>query len=34
MKGYDIELVDKIRKSVNVPITVLGGAGKLETWVS
>lgn len=30
MKGYDVDIVDKIRKSVNVPITVLGGAGKLE----
>ncbi len=30
MKGYDVDLVDKIRKSVKVPITVLGGAGKLD----
>jgi cyclase len=26
MKGYDLGLIDKIRKKVNLPITVLGGA--------
>lgn len=30
MKGYDLELVEKIRESVHLPLTVLGGAGKLE----
>ena len=30
MNGYDLALVDKLRKCVNVPITVLGGAGSLE----
>jgi len=30
MKGYDLDLVDKLRKCVNVPITVLGGAGSLS----
>jgi len=30
MKGYDLKLIEKIRKSVNVPITVLGGAGSLQ----
>jgi len=30
MKGYDLELVRLIRPAVTVPITVLGGAGKLE----
>lgn len=30
MKGYDVDLVEKIRAAVNLPITVLGGAGKLE----
>jgi cyclase len=30
MKGYDLALVDKIRKCVNVPVTVLGGAGSLQ----
>jgi len=30
MKGYDLALVDKIRKSISVPMTVLGGAGSLK----
>lgn len=30
MKGYDCELVNNIRESINLPITVLGGAGKLQ----
>ncbi len=30
MKGYDLNLVDLIRKSINVPLTVLGGAGSLQ----
>lgn len=30
MKGYDHILVEKIRSSVNIPITVLGGAGSLN----
>lgn len=30
MKGYDVDLVEKIRTVINLPITVLGGAGKLE----
>jgi cyclase len=30
MKGYDLPLVERMRKSVNVPLTVLGGAGSLE----
>jgi len=30
MGGYDLRLVDKIRKSVTVPMTVLGGAGSLD----
>lgn len=30
MKGYDEFLVDKIRKSIHIPITVLGGAGSLQ----
>jgi cyclase len=29
MKGYDLALVDQIRKSITVPMTVLGGAGSL-----
>jgi imidazole glycerol-phosphate synthase subunit HisF len=27
MKGYDLELVERVRQAVTVPITVLGGAG-------
>lgn len=30
MKGYDISLIEKIRPFINVPMTVLGGAGCLE----
>ena len=30
MKGYDMELINNIRQVVNVPITVLGGAGSLN----
>lgn len=30
MKGYDLALVDKIRKLINIPMTVLGGAGSLK----
>lgn len=30
MKGYDLTLVDLIRKSISVPLTVLGGAGSLQ----
>jgi imidazole glycerol-phosphate synthase subunit HisF len=30
MKGYDLELAQLIRRSVHIPITVLGGAGSLE----
>ena len=30
MKGYDLALVDKIRKSISLPMTVLGGAGSLK----
>ncbi len=29
MTGYDHQLVEKIRKSVSIPITILGGAGSL-----
>lgn len=29
MAGYDHELVDAVRRAVNVPMTVLGGAGSL-----
>ncbi len=30
MKGFDLHLIDKIRTCINVPLTVLGGAGSLE----
>jgi cyclase len=30
MKGYDLALVEKIRESISVPLTVLGGAGSLH----
>ena len=30
MKGYDFALVEKIRNRINVPLTVLGGAGSLR----
>ena len=30
MTGYDHQLVEKIRKSVSIPITILGGAGSLR----
>lgn len=30
MTGYDLELVEKMRSTVQVPMSVLGGAGSLE----
>ncbi len=30
MKGYDVELARKLRQIVNIPITILGGAGSLD----
>jgi cyclase len=30
MKGFDFNLIDRIRDVVSLPITVMGGAGKLE----
>jgi cyclase len=30
MKGYDLELIDKVREKITLPMTVLGGAGSLE----
>ena len=30
MKGYDLDLVHEIREAINLPITVLGGAGSLK----
>jgi cyclase len=30
MKGYDLDLVTKVRNATNLPMTVLGGAGSLD----
>lgn len=30
MKGYDLNLVEKVRNAITLPLTVLGGAGKLS----
>ena len=30
MKGYDLKLIDQVRKKISIPITCLGGAGSLE----
>lgn len=30
MKGYDLALIDAVRNSVRLPMTVLGGAGSLD----
>lgn len=30
MKGYDFDLIEKIREKITLPMTVLGGAGSLE----
>lgn len=30
MSGYDYSIINKIRESITIPITVLGGAGKLD----
>ena len=30
MKGYDMQLIDKVREKISLPMTVLGGAGSLE----
>lgn len=30
MKGYDLNLIDKVREKISLPMTVLGGAGNLE----
>lgn len=30
MRGYDFELVSRVRKAITVPMTVLGGAGSLK----
>jgi len=30
MKGYDFSIIEKVRESISLPITVLGGAGTLD----
>ncbi len=30
MKGYDLQIIDRIRDSISLPMTVLGGAGALD----
>ena len=30
MKGYDIDLIAKVREKISLPMTVLGGAGSLQ----
>ena len=30
MKGYDFEPIDKIKKVISVPMTILGGAGSKD----
>ena len=30
MKGYDFKLIDQVRAAINIPMSVLGGAGSLE----
>ncbi len=30
MKGYDLDLIAKVRERISLPMTVLGGAGSLE----
>jgi len=30
MEGYDFNLIDKVKASVKVPLTILGGAGSID----
>lgn len=30
MTGYDLDLARRLRERINIPMTMLGGAGKLE----
>ena len=30
MKGYDLGLIEKVRKNITLPVTVLGGAGSID----
>ena len=30
MTGYDLNLINKIRKAISIPMTVMGGAGTMD----
>jgi cyclase len=30
LQGYDLDLVERVRQAISVPLTVLGGAGSLD----
>ncbi len=32
MMGFDFELINQVKKAVNIPLTALGGAGKLDDF--
>ncbi|MFA5386116.1 MAG: AglZ/HisF2 family acetamidino modification protein [Candidatus Paceibacterota bacterium] len=32
MTGYDVELIEKVAKAVNIPVIASGGAGKIEDF--
>jgi cyclase len=32
MKGYDFDLIDKVREAISIPITVMGGAGSINDF--
>jgi cyclase len=34
MQGYDIDLIEKVAKSVNIPLIACGGAGRIEDFRS
>ena len=30
MQGYNLDLIEQVHQAVNIPLTVIGGAGSLE----
>jgi cyclase len=34
MQGYDLDLIDLVRKSIDMPMTVIGGAGSFDDFSS
>ncbi len=30
MKGYDLDLISSVKKEINIPLTILGGAGTMD----